>query len=113
MPGKQSGGLPGGMGNLLRKMEQTVSAAQKAEEQMAELRFTSSAGGGMVTVSVNGKGELLDIKISPEVVNPNEVGMLEDLLTSAIRDALKQASDERSEKLTKLLPGGLNLSGLF
>jgi len=113
MANKQINGLPGGMGNILRKLEQTMSAAQKAEEELGELKFTSSAGGGMVTVAVSGKGELLEIKVNPEVVNPSDVTMLEDLLTSAVRDALKQASDERTERLTKALPGGMSIPGLF
>ncbi|MCB2291862.1 YbaB/EbfC family nucleoid-associated protein [Clostridium sp. CS001] len=109
------GGFPGMGGNMNSLMKQ----AQKFQQQMEEMqkgledkRFEASVGGGAVTVVANGKKQLIEVKIKPEVVDPDDVEMLEDLIMSACNQALKIAEEETSSEMGKLT-GGLNMPGLF
>ena len=101
------GGFPGGMGNMNNLMKQ----AQMLQKQM-QSEFEGSAGGGAVVAKVNGKKELIALNIKPEVVDPDDVEMLEDLVFSAVKQALEKASEETSEKMGKLT-GGMGMPGLF
>lgn|SRR5687768_13603847 len=100
----------GGMNpqKMLQKMQQDTLRVQ--EELDAE-RLETSAGGGMVKVVTTGMGEVLEIKIAPEVVDPNDIEMLQDLVVTAVRDALKKAQDHHSEKMSGIM-GGLKIPGL-
>jgi DNA-binding YbaB/EbfC family protein len=84
---------------------------EKVEEELEQRTVEGSAGGGMVTVVVNGKLEIVDLKIDPQVVNPGDVPMLEDLIIAAVNDALRRAQKIMAEELSKLA-GGLNIPGL-
>ena len=108
------GGFPG-MGNMNNLMKQ----AQMLQKQMAEMQeeisntvFEGNAKGDLVVAQVNGKKELLSLKIKPEIVDPDDVEMLEDLVITAVRMALSKAEQETSEKMGKLT-GGMNMPGLF
>jgi DNA-binding protein, YbaB/EbfC family len=99
-------------------MNQMIKQAKKLQEEMArkqaellEQVIEGSAGGGAVTVKVNGKQQLLEIKIKPEAVDPEDVEMLEDLVMAAVNDAIKQSQDLVSSEMSKLT-GGLNIPGL-
>ncbi|MEJ5299585.1 MAG: YbaB/EbfC family nucleoid-associated protein [Thermodesulforhabdaceae bacterium] len=83
----------------------------KVQEELEQRTVEGSAGGGMVTVVVNGKLEVIDLKIDPQVVNPEDVSMLEDLIIAAVNEALRRAQEIMAEELSKLA-GGLNISGL-
>lgn len=109
------GGFPGMGGN----MQQLAMKAQKLQQQMAQKQeeieareFTSSVGGGTVTATVTGKKLLTSIEIKPEAVDPDDVEMLQDLIISAVNEAIKQA-DETVEREMGKLTGGLNMPGLF
>lgn len=109
------GGFPGMGGNMNSLMKQ----AQKLQQQMEEMqkgledkKFEASVGGGAVVAVANGKKQLIEVKIKPEVVDPDDVEMLEDLIISACNQALKKAEDETSNEMGKLT-GGLNMPGLF
>lgn len=109
------GGFPGMGGN----MNNLIKQAQKFQKQMEDMQkdletksFTGTAGGGAVTVVVNGKKELLKVSIKPEVVDPDDVEMLEDLVMLACNEALKTAEQETANTMGKLT-GGLNMPGLF
>lgn len=111
------GGFPGGFGG--GNMNNLMKQAQMMQKQMAEMQkeievaeFESSVGGGAVSVRVNGKKEVLGINIKPEVVDADDVEMLEDLVLSAVNEALRKADEETSSKMGKLT-GGLNIPGLF
>jgi len=102
----------GGQNNLMKQ-------AQKMQENMATLQdeldareYTATAGGNMVEVTITGKHEVKAIKIKPEVVDPDDVEMLEDLLIAAVNEAVRNASDNASEEMGKIT-GGLNIPGLF
>ena len=82
------------------------------EEELETREYEASAGGGMVTVKVSGKKELLSIEIKPEAVDPDDVEMLQDLVLAAVNEALRTANDTTEREMNKLT-GGLNMPGLF
>ena len=100
-----------GMGNMLKQAQKLQSKISKLQEELAEKTVETTVGGGMITAVANGKQQLLSIKIEPEVVDPNDVQMLEDLVLAAVNDALKQAQDMVSQEMTKLT-GGFKIPGL-
>jgi len=106
----------GGMEGFLRQAQRQALNLQKRladlQRELKERVYEGSAGGGMVTAHVNGQRELLAVKISPEVVDPDDVEMLEDLVTAAVSQAMKKASDAYNEEMGKMT-GGLGLPGLF
>ena len=96
------------MQQKLLKMQQEMAKAQEEVEQSA---FTASAGGGVVTAVVSGKTELTALTIQPDAVDPEDVEMLQDLVISAVTEALRQAEDAMSSSMNALT-GGLNIPGL-
>lgn len=111
------GGFPGGFGggninNLMKQAQKLQKEMAQAQQELEEKEFEASVGGGAVLVKVNGKKEVLSIKIKEEVVDPDDVEMLEDLVLSAVNEALKKAEEETANKMGKLT-GGMNMPGLF
>jgi len=109
------GGFPGGMGNMNNLMKQ----AKKMQDQMAKMQeeledktVEATVGGGVVTVTANGKKEVIDITIQPEAVDPDDVEMLQDLVVAAVNEALRKADELTQSEMSKItggmgLPGGL------
>lgn len=111
--GGYMGGMPGNMSNL---MKQAQRMQQKMQEQQAELEskeFTSQAGGGAVTVTVTGKKEITGIELKPEVVDPDDIEMLQDLIVAAANEALRQVDQWSEEHISSLTGGMGGLGGLF
>ena len=109
------GGFPGMGGNMNSLMKQAQKFQKQMEDMQKDLgdkKFEASVGGGAVTAIANGKRQLVEVKIKPEVVDPDDVEMLEDLIMSACNEALKKAEDESSNEMGKLT-GGLNMPGMF
>lgn len=111
------GGFPGGFGggninNLMKQAQKLQKEMAQAQQELEEKEFDASVGGGAVVVKVNGKKEVLSIKIKEEVVDPDDVEMLEDLVLSAVNEALKKAEEETANKMGKLT-GGMNIPGMF
>ena len=111
------GGFPGGFGggNINNLMKQAQAMQKQMEEMQKEVEaaeFEASVGGGAVTVKVNGKKEVLDITIKPEVVDPDDIEMLQDLVLSAVNQALKSVDDMQANQMSKVT-GGMNIPGLF
>jgi DNA-binding YbaB/EbfC family protein len=105
---------PGGGGNMNQMIKQAKKMQEQMEKMQAELKekvVEASAGGGAVTVKVSGKQEVLEIKIKPEVVDPEDVEMLEDLILAVINDALKKSQEMVSGEMSKIT-GGINIPGL-
>ena len=107
----------GGMkdiGKLLKEAQQVGDKMKKVEEELAALEVQASSGGGMVAATVNGSGDVLRVKISRDVVDPDDVEMLEDLVVTAIREALDKSREIREEKLGAVMPkmAGMNVPGL-
>ena len=85
---------------------------QKMQEELESKEIEASVGGGAVTVKVNGKKEVLDITIKPEVVDPDDIEMLQDLVLSAVNEALRNVEDMQASQMNKVT-GGMNIPGLF
>ena len=100
------------MGKMLKQAQKMQAEMARLQEEMAERTITGSAGGGAVQAVVNGKQELLSVTIKPEVVDPEDLEMLQDLVTAAVNDALKQSQEMVAREMGRLTGGmGLNLPG--
>lgn len=107
------GKIPGGMGGLMAQAQKMMDQASKVEDELGQARVEAAAGGGMVRVEMNGKAELVSVKIAKEAVDPDDVEMLEDLVATAVREAIQKANDLRSERLKGIMPPGMNIPGVF
>ena len=103
-------GIPN-MGNLMKQAQKFQAKMAKLQEELSEKTIEASSGGGMVTVVVNGQQEILSIKIDPEVVDPDDVEMLQDLILAAINDGMARAKSMVNEEMSKLT-GGLNIPNI-
>jgi DNA-binding YbaB/EbfC family protein len=101
-----------GMGNIQKMMKQAKEMQDNLQRQLAEMRIEGSSGGGMVSITLDGSKALLALKIDPEVVEPGEVEMLQDLIVAAFNDAAAKVDDEVSQKLGSM-GAGLKIPGLF
>jgi len=97
--------------NFQQLMKQTQQMQERLQKQMAELRVEGSAGGGMVSVVVNGAKQIQSLRIDPEVVSKDDVQMLQDLIVAAVNDAQRKADEEMAQSMTGVL-GGLKIPGL-
>ncbi len=102
----------GNMQNMMKQMQKMQKKMAEAQEQLGEKQLEGTAGGGMVTVTVTGHKEIVDVKINPEAVDPDDVEMLQDLVLAATNDALKKA-DELANSTMGQFTKGMNLPGLF
>ncbi len=107
-------GMPGGMNQAAmmkqaQKMQQELIRMQQEQESKT---YTASAGGGMVSATVNGKHELVDMVINPEAVDPDDVEMLQDMVMAAVNEAMRTADADAANNMSRLT-GGLNLGGMF
>jgi len=105
-------GKMGDLGQIMKQAQKMLEDTRKVEEALAEERIETTSGGGMVKAVVTGKGEIVEIKIDPQVVDPEDIEMLEDLIVGAVREALEQASQLKTEKM-KDITGGMGIPGLF
>lgn len=100
------------MGNLLKQAQQFQQKLTEIQQELGSKRITGTSGGGMVTATFNGRSELLDIAIDREVVNPDDVQLLQDLVSSAVNDGLIKSKEIGKSELGKIT-GGMNIPGLF
>jgi DNA-binding YbaB/EbfC family protein len=98
--------------NIQQMMKQAQEMQNRLQKQMAELRVEGNAGGGMVTVVINGAKQVQSVKIDPEVVSKDDVEMLQDLIVAALNDAQRKADEEMAQKMGGMLPPGLKIPGL-
>ena len=108
-------GMPGGGMNQAAMMKQ----AQKMQQELLRMQqeqetktYTATVGGGMVSATVNGKHELKDLQMNPEVVDPEDVEMLQDMVIAAVNEAMRAADTDAANNMSRLT-GGLNLGGMF
>jgi nucleoid-associated protein EbfC len=99
------------LGKMMKQAQKLQTQMASEQEKLAQTSFKASAGGGIAEAEVNGKLELLSIKIMPEAVDPEDVEMLEDVVLAAIQEAQKQAAQTRDSQMSSLT-GGLNLPGM-
>lgn len=111
--------LPQGMGGGPQNMNAMIRQAQKMQDDMkvkqdelAELEFKTTAGGGMVEVTISGKKEIKAITLKPEVVDPEDIDMLQDLIVAAINEAIRTVEDTTAAEMEKIT-GNLNIPGMF
>ncbi len=97
--------------NIQQMMKQAQQMQERLQEQMANLRVEASAGGGMVTVVMNGQKQILSLTIDPEVVSKDDVEMLQDLILAAVNDAHRKVDEALSSQMSGLM-GGLRIPGL-
>ena len=97
--------------NINQMMKQAQQMQERLQQQMAEMRIEASAGGGMVTVVVNGNKRIESLTIDPEVVSKDDVAMLQDLILAAINDANRKAEEQLSKQMSGLM-GGMKIPGL-
>jgi len=100
-----------GLGDLMKQMQKVQAKMEEAQKELEEKRLEGSAGGGMVKVIANGKQEILSVKIDKEVVNPDDIEMLEDLIVAAVNQAKEKAQELQAEQMAKLT-GGMKVPGL-
>jgi nucleoid-associated protein EbfC len=95
----------GGMGNLMKQARRLQEELEKAQAEIAAMQVEASAGGGMVTATVTGQGQLIGLALEKEIVNPEDIDMLVDLLLAAVQEAQKKAQVLSQEKLGPLAQG--------
>ena len=107
------------MGNIFKQAQQVQAKLQKVQEELADKTVEGSAGGGMVTAIANGKNEIVQIKIDQEVVDPEDVEILEDLVVAAVNQALTKSQEMANEEMAKVtggmmqgMPSGLKIPGM-
>jgi DNA-binding YbaB/EbfC family protein len=101
-----------GFGNILKQAQEIHSKISQLQEEMAGKKVEAGSGGGMVNVVMNGKQEVLSIRIDPEVVNREDVEMLQDLIVAAVNEAIRKSQELMTEEMKKVT-GGLSIPGLF
>lgn len=110
--------MPPQFQQLIKEMQKIQKRLEEAQKQLEEKTVTVQVGGGMVTVTANGKQEIISIEIEKEIINPDEKEILEDLVIAGVNEAIKKAKEMVEEELAKItgglkLPSGLNIPGLF
>jgi len=100
------------LGGLLKKAQKMQDDMARVQEELAQRVVEGVAGGGMVKMQANGAREILSVRIDPEVVNPDDIEMLEDLVMAAAKEALRKADEMIKEEMQKMT-GGMNIPGLF
>ena len=104
------GGMPGNMNNLMKQAQKMQRQMEEAQKELEEMEMTATAGGGAVEVTVSGKHEVTKVKLAEEVVDPDDIDMLEDLIMAATNEALRKVEDASQQNMSKITGG---LGGLF
>lgn len=106
-------GMPGNMNNLMKQAQKMQKQMEENQKALEEKEFTATAGGGAVEVTISGKREVTKVKLAEEVVDPDDIEMLEDLIVAATNEALRQVETESAAVMSKLTGGMGGLGGLF
>ena len=103
--GFPGGGMPGNMNNLMKQAQRMQRQMEETQKELEGKEITTTAGGGAVEVTMNGKKEILKVKLSPEVVDPDDIEMLEDLIMAATNEAIRQIEEMSEESMSKITGG--------
>ena len=106
-------GMPGNMNNLMKQAQKMQKQMEETTKELEEKEYTAAAGGGAVEVTVSGKKEVTKVKVDPEVVDPEDIEMLEDLIVAATNEALRQMEEASSASMSKITGGLGGLGGGF
>lgn len=107
------GGMPGNMNNLMKQAQKMQKQMEDTTKELEDKVYTASAGGGAVSVTVSGKKEIVAVKLTEEIVDPEDIEMLEDLIVAATNEALRQMEEESSSAMSKLTGGLGGMGGGF
>ena len=107
-------GMPGGMNQaaMMKQAQKMQQELLRMQEEQETKTYTAKAGGGMVSATVNGKHEVVNLEIKPEAVDPDDVELLQDMVIAAVNEAMRTADADAANNMSRLT-GGLNLGGLF
>ena len=108
-----SGGMPGNMNNLMKQAQKMQRQMEETTKELETKEYTATAGGGAVSVTVSGKKEVTAVKLTEEVVDPDDIEMLEDLIVAATNEAFRQMEEESSAAMSKLTGGLGGMGGVF
>ena len=103
--GFPGGAMPGNMNNLMKQAQRMQRQMEEKQQELETKEFTAAAGGGAVSVTVSGKKEITAVKLSPEVVDPDDIEMLQDLIVAAANEALRQMEAANAEVMNSLTGG--------
>ena len=109
---KGMGGGPQNMQSMIRQAQKMQEDMEKAQAELDEKEYETQAGGGAVKVKINGKKEILSIDISPDIVDPDDIETLSDVITAAVNEAIKTVESTNAETMNKIT-GALNVPGMF
>lgn len=112
MKARIPGAQQGSNANMMKKIQQMQEEMAQVQEEVENSEFTSSSGGGAVEVTVNGRHEAISIKMDPEIVNPEEIEILEDMIIAAFNESVRKANDAMEQGMERA-KGGLSIPGLF
>ena len=104
------GGMPGNMNNIMKQAQKMQKQMEDAQAQLEESSYTATSGGSAVEVTISGKKEITSIKFDPEVVDPDDIEMLEDLTMAAVNEAIRKIEEVSAQKMSKITGG---MGGLF
>ena len=104
------GGMPGNMNNIMKQAQKMQKQMEEAQAQLEESSYTATSGGGAVEVTISGTKEITSIKFDPEVVDPDDIEMLEDLTMAAVNEAIRKIEEVSAQKMSKITGG---MGGLF
>ncbi|MDO4473651.1 MAG: YbaB/EbfC family nucleoid-associated protein [Eubacteriales bacterium] len=110
--GFPGGGMPGNMANLMKQAQKMQRQMEEQAKELETKEFTATAGGGAVEVTVSGKKQILKLQLDEEVVDPDDIEMLEDLIIAAVNEALDKVDEESAGAMSKLT-GGMGMPGMF
>ena len=96
------GGMPGNMNNIMKQAQKMQKQMEEAQAQLEESSYTATSGGGAVEVTISGKKEITSIKFDPEVVDPDDIEMLEDLTMAAVNEAIRKIEEVSAQKMSKI-----------
>ena len=105
-------GMPGNMNNLMKQAQRMQRQMEENQKALEEKEFTATAGGGVVEVTVSGKREVTKVQLKEEVVDPDDIEMLEDLIMAAVNEALRKVEEETTAAMSRLTGGLGGLGGL-
>jgi DNA-binding YbaB/EbfC family protein len=102
-----------GMGNIMKQAQRMKAELQRLQERMAQTRVEGSAGGGVVTAVADGNQNIVEVRLKPDIVDPEEIEMLQDLIVAAVNEARRQSQELMNQEMTKITGGlELNIPGL-
>jgi len=104
--------MKGGLNNIMQQAQRMKSKISEIQEEIGNEEFEASTGGGVVTATVNGNKEIIDVDIDPEVLEPDDVEMLEEMIVGAMNQALQKAADKMDAEIEEVT-GGMDIPGMF